>query len=75
MTLKEERLLENFETRSLFGYDQCDFDHFPEKLCETFANFLPVFRNIYVVRDDIGLFVREEAKEKGLLIQSCRMLI
>ena len=72
MPLKD-RLLQNIKSGSLFGYVQCDIE-VPESLREAFANFPPIFKNIIVGRDDIGLFMKEYA-QKALLTQIRRMLI
>ena len=56
MPVREEKLLENIECGSLFGYVQCDTE-VTENLRETFAKFPPTFKNINVGRVDIGPFL------------------
>ena len=73
MPRREERLLENIKSGSLFGYVQCDIQ-VPEKLREVFANFLPIFENINVGRDDIGPFMKEHAEKEGFLTLPVGML-
>ena len=74
MPLREERLLENMKSGSLFGYVQCDIE-VPENLREAFANFPPICKNIKVGRDDIGPFMKEYAEKEGILTQPRRMVI
>ena len=71
---KKRRLLENIRSGSLFGYVQCDIE-VPENLREAFANFLPIFKNINVDRDDIGPFMKKYAENEGILTQPKIMLI
>ena len=58
MALREEKLLENIKSGTLFRYVQCDIG-VPENFRETFTNFPPIFKNIIVGRDDIGPFMKE----------------
>ena len=74
MPLKEERLLEDTRSGSLFGYVQCDFE-VPENLREAFVNFPPVFKNINLGRDDIGPFIKEDAEKEELSSQPTGILI
>ena len=60
MPLKEDRLLENMKSGSLFGYVQVDIE-VPENLREASANFSPIFKNINVGKDEIGPFQKEYA--------------
>ena len=68
MLLREEQLLENIKSGSLFGNVQCDIE-VPENIREAFANFPPIFKNINVGRDDIGLFMKKYMEKKWSLIQ------
>ena len=63
MPLREERLLENIKSGSLFGSVQCDIEA-PENLREGFANFPPLRKNINVCRDDIGPFMKNMPTKK-----------
>ena len=74
MPLREERLLENIKSRSLFGYVQ-GATEVPVNLGEAFPNFPPIFENIIVCSLDIGPFMKEYAKKKGLSAQPRRILI
>ena len=74
LLLRQERLLENFKSGSLFGYVQ-NFIEVPENLRECFANFPPIIKNINVGKYDIGPFMEEYGENERLLIQPRRMLI
>ena len=73
MHLKGEKFLKKTKSGSHFDYVQCDIE-VPESLREAFANFPPIFKNIVVVRDDIGPLMKEHAEKEGLLTQLSRML-
>ena len=66
MPLREEKLLGNIKSGSLFGYVQCDIE-VPENLREFFVNFPHIFKNINFGRDDSGPFLKEDAEKEGLL--------
>ena len=72
--LRDERLLEQIGGRKLFGFVQYDIER-PEVLTRSFANFLPIFKNINVGRHDIGLLLKYYAEKEGLLCQPRKMLI
>ena len=74
MPLREETILENIESGSLYSYVQCGIE-VPEKLREAFANFSPIFKNINVGRDDLGPFLKEHAEKEGILTQPKRKII
>ena len=74
MILREERLLENIKSGSLFGYVKCDIE-VPEYLREAFGNIPPTLESINVGRDDIGPFMNEDAEKEGLSTQPGRVLI
>ena len=63
MPLREERLLENIESWSLFGDVQC-YIEVTQNRPEAFANFPPIFKNIDVGRADIGPFIKNTPKKK-----------
>ena len=63
MPLKEERLLENIKSGSIFDYVQCDTEVL-ENLGEPFAKFPLISKNINVDRDDFGPFMKEYAEEE-----------
>ena len=73
MPLREERLLENIEPGSLFGYVQCDSE-VPENLRVSIVNFPHIFKNNNVGSDDLGPFMTRTAEKGGLLIRPRRML-
>ena len=74
MPLREERLLENVKSASLFGYVHCDIE-VPENLREVFAKMPPIFKNLKFGRDDIGPPMNEYAENEGLSTQPRRLLI
>ena len=74
MPLREEKVLENIKSGSVFSYVQC-YTEIPENFQETFAKFPPIFINIDVGRDTIGPFMKEHADKAGLLPQRRRKLI
>ena len=63
----------NIKSGSIIGYVQCDMG-LPEKLRETFANFIPIFQNNKVGRGDIGPFMTENAEKEGILTHRRKML-
>ena len=72
MPLKEERLLEDIKSGSLFGYVHYDFE-VTENLREAFINFPPIFKNINVGRD-VQLW-KNMPKKKEFLTQPTGKLI
>ena len=72
--LSEEQLLQGNINGQLFGYVQCDTE-VPERLRSYFSNFLPIFKNNVVSRDDIGTLMREYAEKENIMGQPRRMLI
>ena len=73
-TLTEQQLLEGIKKGNLFGYVQCDIE-VPKNLKENFANFLPVFKNILVSKNDIGDLMKRYAEEEVVISQPRKMLI
>ena len=63
--LSEEQLLQGSIDGRLFGYVQRDFD-VPEHLRDFFSNFLPIFKNSIVSRDNFGNLMKQYAEEKLL---------
>ena len=72
--LSEEQLLQGIIDGRLFGYVQCDVE-FPEHLRSYFSNFLPIFKNTVVSREDIGTLMREYAEKGNIMAQPRKMLI
>ena len=74
MPLREERILKNIKSGSLFGSVQDNIEP-PQYLRETLAKF-PLFpKNINVHREDISLSIEENAEKEELWTQRRRMLI
>ena len=74
LSLTEQQLLEGKKKGNLFGYVQCDTE-VPEKLKANFANFPPIFKNILVIKNDIGDLMKTYAEEEGIMSQPGKMLI
>ena len=72
--LGEEQLLQGIIDGRFFGYVQCGFE-VPEHLRSYFSNFLPIFKNTVVSREDIGTLMREYAEKENEMPQPRRMLI
>ena len=72
--LSEKQLLQGITDGRLFGYVQCDIK-VPEHLRDYFSNFPPIFKNIVVSRNDIGVLMKEYAEKEGIMPQPRRMLI
>ena len=68
---KEE---ENERAGTVFGLIECDLC-VPEALRELFADMQPVFKNIRLIRDDLGPFVRRYAVEHNIMATPRRMLL
>ena len=73
-SLTEQQLLEGKKNRSLFGSVQCDIE-VPENLRVNFANFPPIFKNIFVSKNDIGGLMKKYAEEGGIMSQPRKKLI
>ena len=72
--LSEEQLMQEFRSRKLFGYVQCDLK-FPEHLKAYFASIPPIFENTVVDRNDTGDLMKKYAEKEGIMLQPRRMLI
>ena len=73
-SLTEQQLLEGIKSGSLFGYVQCDIE-VPENLRVNFPNFLPIFKNTLVSKNDIGDLIKTYAEKGGIMSQPRKMLI
>ena len=72
--LSEEGLMQEIIDVRLFGYVQCDIE-VPEHLRDYFSNFLPIYKNTVVSRDDIGNLMKQYAEKENIMDQPKRMLI
>ena len=72
--LSEEQLLQGSTNGKLFGYVQCGIE-VPEHLGRFFSNFLPIFKNTVVSREDIRTLMTEYSEKEKTVAQSKRMLI
>ena len=59
---------------TLFGMIECDI-HVPPELRPYFSEMQPVFKNVTVIRDDIGPFMRQYAEENDIMSAPRRMLV
>ena len=73
-SLTEQQLLEGIRKGNLLGYFQCDIE-VPENLRGNFANFPPVFKNIFVSENDIGDLMKTYAEDGGIMSQPQKLLI
>ena len=69
-----EQKLEGIKEGNLIGYVQSDIE-LPENSRANFANFLPLFQNTLVSKNDIGDLMKTWAEEKGIMPQPRKMLI
>ena len=72
--LSEEGLMQGFIDGRLFRYVQCDIE-VPEHLLDYFSNFLLIFKNTAVSRDDFNNLMKQYAEKDNLLVQPRTMLI
>ena len=72
--LSEEGLMQGIIDGRSFGYVQFDIE-VPEHLRDYFSNFLPIFKNTAVSRDDIGNPIKQYAEKENTMVQPRRMLI
>ena len=70
----EEELLKAVIEKDLFGLVLCDVN-VPEEHREKFSEMTPVFKNVNVSREDIGVFMQEYTQDHNLLKQPRRTLI
>ena len=64
--LSAKSIVRNIRTETMFGYAQCDLS-VPDELEAKFSNFLPIFKNIDVSRNDIGEYMKTYVEENDLL--------
>ena len=72
--MSETTLLTKIRNGSVFGVVDCELE-VPSHLYNKFKKFPPIFKNVEVSRNDIGLHMQEFAIENKLLSQPRRMLI
>ena len=67
-------ILNGVRAGTVFGMIECDIC-VPEELREHFAEMQPVFKNISLIREDLGPFMHRYAEEHNIMSTPRRMLV
>ena len=73
-TMTQLQILSGVRVGTVFGMIECDIC-VPEELREHFAEMQPVFKNIRLIREDLGPFMRRYAEEHNIMSTSRRILL
>ena len=73
-TMTSQHFLTGVRAGTVFGMIGCD-DCVQEALHAHFAERQPLFKNIQLTRDDLGLFMRRYAEEHNIMATPRRMLV
>ena len=73
-TITSRQILSGVRAGTVFGMIECDIC-IPEELREHFAEMQPVFKNIRLIREDLGPFMRRYADEHNIMTTPQRMLV
>ena len=73
-TMTTQQILSGVRTGTVFGMIECDI-RVPEELREYFAEMQPVFKNIRLIREDLGPFMRQYAETHNIMTIPRRMLV
>ena len=73
-TMTTQQILSGVLTGTVFGMIECDI-RVPEELREYFAEMQPVFKNIRLMREDLGPFMRRYAEAHNIMTTPRRMLV
>ena len=73
-TMTSQQILNGVRAGTVFGMIECDI-RVPEELREHFAEMQPVFKNISLMREDLGPFMRRYAEEHNIMKTPRRMLV
>ena len=73
-TMTQQQILRGVRDGTVFGMIECDIC-VPEELHDHFAEMQPVFKNISLVREDLGPFMRRYAEEHNIMTIPRRMLV
>ena len=73
-TMTTQQILSGVRTGTVFGMIECDI-RVPEELREHFAEMQPVFKNIRLMREDLGPFMRRYAEAHNIMTTTRRMLV
>ena len=65
-TMTSQQILSGVCAGTVFGMIECDIC-VPEKLREHFAEMQPVFKNIRLIPEDLGPFIRRYADEHNIM--------
>ena len=73
-TMTSQQILSDVRAGTVFGMIECDI-RLPEELREHFAEMQPVFKNIRLMREDLGPFMRRYAESHNIMTTPRRMLV
>ena len=73
-TTTSQHILNGVRAGNVFGMIECDIC-VPEELREHFAEMQLVFKNISLIREDLGPFMRRYAEEHNIMSTPRRMLV
>ena len=73
-TMTSQQILSGVCAGTVFGMIECDIC-IPVELREHFAEMQPVFKNICLIREDLGPFMRRYAEEHNIMSTPRRMLV
>ena len=73
-TMTQQQILSDVRDGTVFGMIECDIC-VPEELRDHFVEMQPVFKNISLVREDLGPFMRRYAEEHNIMTTPRRMLV
>ena len=73
-TMTSQQILNGVRAGTVFGMIECDI-RVPEELRAHFAEMQPVFKNISLIREDLGPFMRRYAEEHDIMKTPRRMLV
>ena len=72
--MTQQQILSGVRDGTVFGMIECDIC-VPEELRDYFAEMQPVFKNISLIREDLGPFMRRYAEEHNIMTIPRRMLV
>ena len=73
-TMTSQQILSGVRDGTVFGMIECDIC-VPEEQRDHFAEMQPVFKNISLMREDLGPFMRRYAEEHNIMTIPRRMLV
>ena len=72
--IDEALIIDRVKTEKFFGLIRCDINT-PEDLKDKFAEFPPIFKNVIITKNDIGIHMQDYCENKGFLKQPRKSLI